>query len=353
VQAAPAALLATISTPVLAAASTFAATATTTAVKTITMTALQKTFIAVALTAAIGAGIYEARQAANLHNQVQALEQQQTPLAEQIQRLQRERDEATNKLVALSQENARLAAARTPEELLKLRGQVGQLRQQAAEAAKSDSPSTGLAKLMSNPAMKEFIHQAQLKEIRSRYDPFFEQLKMTPAQNEKFIQAIGGLWRAGEESGAAAGNDREAMTKAMDTAHKEMEQQLKSLLGEEGYDAFEKYNQEIPARTTLRLLNDQLGDNRLTDEQAARLLSIVNSEPFELTHGIAGDLDKAFFGSQQEIDAHLQLVAQSSQRIVQQAEGFLTAAQSSALHTVLTKGIDARRSQGAALTMKN
>ena len=65
------------------------------------MTSLQKPLIAVTLVAALGTGIYEARQAATLQTQIQALQQQQAPLAEQNQQLQRERDEAKSRLATL------------------------------------------------------------------------------------------------------------------------------------------------------------------------------------------------------------------------------------------------------------
>jgi hypothetical protein len=62
------------------------------------MTTLQKTIIGATLAAAVGTGIYEARQATRLRDQVQTLQQQQAPLAEQVQQLTRERDDASNKV---------------------------------------------------------------------------------------------------------------------------------------------------------------------------------------------------------------------------------------------------------------
>jgi hypothetical protein len=77
-------------------------TATATVVETIAMTTLQKTIIGATLAAAVGAGIYEARQAATFRTQVQLLQQQQALLAEQIQQLQQERDNAVKRLAAAS-----------------------------------------------------------------------------------------------------------------------------------------------------------------------------------------------------------------------------------------------------------
>jgi RNA polymerase sigma factor (sigma-70 family) len=137
---APAGLAATLSTAALA-GTTLAATAAAAAAKTIAMTTLQKTVIAVALTAAIGTGIYEARQAASLRSQVQTLKEQQTPLSEQIQQLQGERDDATNRLTMLADELARVKSNNA--ELLKLRGEINVLRRQlASENAKAVQHTT-------------------------------------------------------------------------------------------------------------------------------------------------------------------------------------------------------------------
>jgi hypothetical protein len=76
--------------------------------------------------------MYEARQAANARAQVRTLQGQQIPLTDQIQQLQRERDETATRLASLADENAELK--RNTDEVLKLRGLVGALRTQLEEA---------------------------------------------------------------------------------------------------------------------------------------------------------------------------------------------------------------------------
>jgi RNA polymerase sigma factor (sigma-70 family) len=131
VQSAPIGLAATISATAILAGTAVHTSTIIAATKTIAMTTLQKTFIAAALTAAIGTGIYEAHQNSQLQNQVQMLQQQQVPLAEQIQQLQQERDDATNQLAALEAENERLQSSQNTTELLKLRGEVTRFQDDA------------------------------------------------------------------------------------------------------------------------------------------------------------------------------------------------------------------------------
>lgn len=147
VQAAPVALAGALSaTAALAGTARLAATAVT-ATKTIAMTTLQKTLIAATLAAAIGMGIYGTRRASVSRSQVQALQQQQAPLLEQMERLMQERDAAVGKLAELQSDNERLS--RDAVELPKLRGEVTRLRaleqqlgQLKASAASREDPFT-------------------------------------------------------------------------------------------------------------------------------------------------------------------------------------------------------------------
>ena len=131
VQAAPAGLALTIATAATLAGTTLAATTNATAIKAIAMTMLQKTIIGATLAAAVGTGIYEARQVSHLRAQNQTLQQQQAPLADQIERLQHERADATIRLTLLAEAVSKVKG--NSAELLKLRGEVARLRMDARE----------------------------------------------------------------------------------------------------------------------------------------------------------------------------------------------------------------------------
>jgi len=191
VQSAPVGLAAAISAAALLTGTAVATSSAVAITKTIAMTILQKALITVTVAALAGAGVYEARQAAQLRQQNQTLQQQQ---AAQIQHSQHERDEAANQLTGLLAENARLRAAQNNTELLKLRGEVGMLRQQIA-AVKSElsSPSIGFAKMMRDPAMRDYMHQTQVNMIRVNFKDLFKELKLTPEQTQNAIQVLSDL----------------------------------------------------------------------------------------------------------------------------------------------------------------
>jgi RNA polymerase sigma factor (sigma-70 family) len=131
VQAAPIGLVATISAAAVLAGTAVHTSTVIAATKAIAMTTLQKTLVTATVAVLAGAGIYEARQASQLRDQVQALQQQQAPLTEQIRQLQQERDDVTNRLAVLLAENKRLESNPNQTEILKLRAEVTRLQAEA------------------------------------------------------------------------------------------------------------------------------------------------------------------------------------------------------------------------------
>jgi RNA polymerase sigma factor (sigma-70 family) len=133
VQAAPAALALTISTAAALSGTTIATAATATATKAIAMTTIQKALVTATVAVLAGAGIYEARQASQLRDQVRTLQQLQAPLAEQVQQLTKDHEDAARQLTALRDDNERLN--RNTAELLRLRGEVGLLKREQSQAS--------------------------------------------------------------------------------------------------------------------------------------------------------------------------------------------------------------------------
>ena len=142
--AAPIGLATALSTAALAGSTLVTVT------KAIAMTTLQKAIIGATIAIAVGTGIYKTRQAADLRSQLQSLQHQEAPVAGSFDQMIRERDAAMGKLAALRGENEKLN--RDNAELLKLRGQIGLLRRELADAkdlAESQNNTNALAKIWS------------------------------------------------------------------------------------------------------------------------------------------------------------------------------------------------------------
>jgi len=167
VQSAPVGLAATISAAALAGTAVSTSTVIT-ATKVIAMTTLQKTLVTATVAVLAGAGVYEARQAAQLRNQVQMLRQQQAPLTEQVQKLQNSFADATNRLTDLLAENYR-SKSNQPE-LLKLRGEVTRLRNGLATVAQLKADSE--LKDNSSGATNSYITTTPLSERVNRIQTY-------------------------------------------------------------------------------------------------------------------------------------------------------------------------------------
>ncbi|HTY88279.1 MAG TPA: sigma-70 family RNA polymerase sigma factor [Candidatus Acidoferrum sp.] len=163
-QAAPAGLAAAISTAALAGTAVSTSTAIA-ATKIIAMTTLQKAVVTATVAVLAAAGIYEARQAAQLGEENQALRQQQAPLAEQVRHLQNNLADATNRLADMLAENSRLKSNPNQTELLKLRGEVTQLKTAAMQKKSDPIEAVATARAAKVNQLKQRLEQMPNERI--------------------------------------------------------------------------------------------------------------------------------------------------------------------------------------------
>jgi cell division protein FtsL len=123
------------------------------------MTTTPKVFIVVIMTATIGTGIYEAHSYSKLRDQFLTLQHRHTPLTAQLRQLQRENEDTTNRLMSLLKKNKTLKAARNLTELLKLRGEVTQLKTARTHQETSSTESAAKSWLNRVEQLKQYIAQ--------------------------------------------------------------------------------------------------------------------------------------------------------------------------------------------------
>lgn len=175
VQSAPVGLPATISAAAVAGSAVTSSTMVAATTKIIAMTTLQKTLVTVTVAALAGAGVYAAHENVQLRGQVQTLQQQQAPMAAQIQKLQSSLAEATNRLAGLLVENLQSKAVSNQNELLRLRGEVTRLRGDA-ELANDPVVRQALRRKANVEKMKQLFleHPDQrIPEMRLLSDQYF------------------------------------------------------------------------------------------------------------------------------------------------------------------------------------
>ena len=241
IQAAPIGLAATISTAAFVGTAASASTLLATT-KTIAMTTLQKSLITVTLIAAVGVSLYEVQQNARLRARNHALEQGQTPLADQLQQLQRERDQATNRLALLTEEVAR--AKKNPAEVMKLRGEVGTLiRENKAAGEKS-----ALNKITSDPASRKAMRESQKVAMSALYGDFVGRLKLKPEMTGKFNDLMADTVMDNIDLITQALHDGKSQTETEQifaTADAALQGKIQALLGDDALAQYKDYTQNL------------------------------------------------------------------------------------------------------------
>ncbi len=261
VQSAPVGLAATISAAAMTGTAITTAAITSTAT-TIVMTTLQKVLVATTIAIVAGAGLYEARQASQLRDQVQQLQQQQSPLADQIRQLQQERDDATNRVAGLRDELA--AAKKNPNEVVKLRGEVGRLRQE-----NSDMGSTSaLSKLTATPEARKLIRDQQKMGMSVIYGELAKQMNLSPDVKDKFNDLLADGVMDNIDLITQALHDHRSQAEVdqifaqADTA---LQQKVQAMLGDDGLAQYKAYTQNI-----LSSLSAQQFATTLTGDDASK-----------------------------------------------------------------------------------
>jgi RNA polymerase sigma factor (sigma-70 family) len=289
VQAAPAGLVATISATALAGT---AATTTTiiSTTKGIAMTTLQKSLVTITVAIAIGAGVHEARQAAQLREQVRTLREQQ---AQQIRQLQSEFADATNRLADLLAENSRVKSNQKNTELLKLRGQVGVLQERArqlekAAVQKQSTPVKMLAQMAASPEMRDMMKKAFIPSIERAYAKLFADLNLTPEQVSSLRTLIANKMTAGsiEQAKALGGGlsleEKQQLENQFKAEKAGVDKQIQDLLGADGFAAFQACENTYYDREQIvgpSGFSSQLtGNQQLTSDQTEQLIQAMAAE---------------------------------------------------------------------------
>lgn len=330
VQAAPAGLAITVTS---AALSGTTAVAATTVIQTVTMTTLQKIAITTALTAAIGAFIYEARQAAGLREQNQSYQQQQTLLEGQIQELQRERDAAKKRQSLMTEELAAVKKTQNDTEVLRLRGQVGVLREEKDTIGKK-SP---LNKLTADPATRKIMREQQKMGMKMIFGDLVKNLKLEPEATEQFndlladhvMDSIDLITLALHDKSSRSEIDR--MFAAQDAV---LESKLLAVVGQEGFTQFQDYSKNLIGTLTAQQFAGSLtGDSEVKAAKKQQFLTALQEET-QVALNAAGlpanfqtvpMLNFRNIASEQQAEMSLKLLDGIYERVAGRADSFLDA----------------------------
>ncbi len=287
VQAAPAGLALTITTATaMSGTATAAATVTTTTtIQTIAMTTLQKIAVTTTLAVAVGALIYETRQIASLQEQNAAYIKQQAALEGQIKELQSERDTAKKRQVALAEELAKVKQPQNDTEVLRLRGQVGVLKQEKATIGQK-SP---LNKITADPATRKLMRDQQKMGMTMLFSDLVKNLKLEPEATEKFNDLMADQVMEGIDIITQALQDKKS-PKEIDQLFTNQEaalnSKLQALVGQEGLAQYQEYSKNLLNSLTVQQFSSNLTGDKEAKANKKQQLTVAMQE--ETRAGLVG-----------------------------------------------------------------
>jgi hypothetical protein len=147
---------------------------------------------------------------------------------------------------------------------------------------------------MNDPQFAQFMALQQKARLDSTYGPLFkqltQQLNLSPAQLAAFQNlltekqnAARDVFAAARDQGLDPATDRAEIGQLVAQSNAEIDQQIQSTLGPDGFAQFQSYEQTLPERNTVNQIQQSLSytSTPLTDAQYQQLLPwvIANAPP--------------------------------------------------------------------------
>ncbi len=357
VHAAPAGLAASVTTGAVLSAAAFSSPVTTTLIKSIAMTTLQKTAVAVVVTAALAVAVYENRQTVSLRAELEAVKQQQVqqaPLTAQVQQLQQERDRATNRAAALAGENASLK--KSPPDVLKLRGEVGRLRQANSEIGSTNA----ISKLTSNPETKKLMRDQQKMGMAMIFKGFTQNAGLSADMSDKFNDLLADHIMDNVNNVTTALRDKptpDQLTQIFAAQEATLQEKIQTLLGPDGLAKYQDYSKNLLGTLTADQFKSKLtgtdAEQQDKSQQLAKLLH-ESTQAALTTAGLPADfqtvpiLNFRNIASETEADQSLKLLSDIYGRAMSSGASFLSPEEVTKFKEFTATAINNNR---AALTM--
>jgi hypothetical protein len=217
--------------------------------------------------------------------------------------------------------------------------------------------------LLAKPEIQAFLNQQRKSAVEERYSALIKKLNLPPDQAERLKTLLGerqntaqDVLTAALEQGVDPRTDREGLRKLMQSARDDVDNSIKSLLGESGFDSLKNYEQTMPQRNLVDQINRRLAVNGepMNPVQMEQLVDILAANapprPTPTANGDGGPGGRGFgpgFGGRGDIagggvaGAALGAVLDGGVRgpivtaaAVNQAQGILSQSQLAALQQV-------------------
>jgi hypothetical protein len=140
------------------------------------------------------------------------------------------------------------------------------------------------AHIMEQPEAQKLIALQQKADLDARYASLFRNLNLTPAQLDQFKNllvekqtAMMDVMQAARAQGLNPRTDREGFQQLVASTEADIDNSIRSTLGEAGYAEYQQYQQTMPERNVTAQLQQSLSytGTPLTDAQSEQLVQIL------------------------------------------------------------------------------
>ena len=208
------------------------------------------------------------------------------------------------------------------------------------------TPSTLLAAALSNPDAREALRRQLFTANRTRWSPLIEGLKLNQEDTDKLLGIGADRGLADLETAVAFTQGTLTAEAAMQTeanTERDATNQIRLLLGDAGFAGYQECQMEFPARTLVDQYNKQLGPFPISAFQREALARVIDAEPPEVASGLAGDFTVRELVSPDGLVGRFAAQAESNQRILQAAAGFLSPEQVESLRLMQVSNMSAQK----------
>jgi len=255
---------------------------------------------------------------------------------------------AESRVQELEQQTASIleTQASQQQDLERLRARRRAAGQGSQSPAGAHATSTLLSATLSDPGGRESLRQQLLTASRTRWSPLIEELKLDKQKAETLV-GIGADWGMKNLEAVAAFSEgnlaAEAAVQTEASTERDATNQIRLLLGEEGFASYQECQKGFPALALVEQFNKQLGPFPISIIQQAALARVIEVEPPEVARGLAGDFTVRELVSPDGLDGRFEAQAESNQRILQGAAGFLSPEQVESLRLMQVFNMSAQK----------
>jgi hypothetical protein len=186
-----------------------------------------------------------------------------------------------------------------------------------------------LANLLKDPDMMKAMVEQQAQLLKTEFAPLVKQLNLKPEQGDAFYKLLTDnvtntmLQSLAMMEGAKDPDAASAAAKA----EKNMQDQMRLLLGDSGYSQYQEFQATLSDRMMFEQMQASFTDDPLTGDQQQRLLQIMINERKNPANGMDPGTGKPAFPAATraaQMEQALQIQDQINQQVYQQAAQFLT-----------------------------